>query len=318
MRLGGLSTTTGVPNRYRYNGKELQDELGLGWYDYGARMYDPAVGRWNGVDIQAENYLAISPFAYVMNNPLKFIDPNGEEIWITTDGGSQVQYRNGKLYDENGEKYKAKKGTFEKATLKSLKTIERKGGIEGNELISLLAEDDNGINVNISYTEGGAANSSDNIGFDPSIGLVNENGEVLSPTGILSHELGHSANNHFPSDDLISMGDAQWWQEGGDPMFTSNEEKYTIQNWEQPIAGAMGKPFNRGQHGLSGNNSSIPIKGGVNSTKPAKGVNVSEIASQTRKNMGNPVKARTDRYNNALRKGGIDPSTMPPPWIKKN
>ncbi|MEO1417827.1 MAG: DUF6443 domain-containing protein, partial [Bacteroidota bacterium] len=66
-------------NQYLYNGKELQDELNLGWYDYGARMYDPTVGRWNGVDELAELYLESSTFTYVINNPISYIDPDGRQ-----------------------------------------------------------------------------------------------------------------------------------------------------------------------------------------------------------------------------------------------
>ena len=77
LRHGGTFAQSGVANRYRYNGKELHDELGVGWYDYGARMYDPAVGRWNGVDLLAEDYSSWSPFNYVLGNPLKLIDPDG-------------------------------------------------------------------------------------------------------------------------------------------------------------------------------------------------------------------------------------------------
>ena len=67
----------GGTNKYQYNGKEIDNDFGLDWYHYGARMYDPAFGRFTGVDPLASDFASWSTYAYVFNNPLIFIDPDG-------------------------------------------------------------------------------------------------------------------------------------------------------------------------------------------------------------------------------------------------
>ena len=76
---GGVFGTTGNTQPYKYNGKEFDTKKGLNWYDYGARHYDAALGRFTTNDPLAEKYYSMSPYTYCADNPVKFIDPNGME-----------------------------------------------------------------------------------------------------------------------------------------------------------------------------------------------------------------------------------------------
>ena len=79
MILNGRSTNTAYTNaKYKFTSKERDVETG---YDYfGARYYDSRIGRWLQVDQLFEKHPDFSPYNYVLNNPLKLIDPDGKQV----------------------------------------------------------------------------------------------------------------------------------------------------------------------------------------------------------------------------------------------
>ena len=73
---------------YKYNGKELERQIGFDIYDYGARRYDAATCRFTTMDPLAEKYYSTSPYAYCVNNPVRFVDTDGK--WVEDANGNLV------------------------------------------------------------------------------------------------------------------------------------------------------------------------------------------------------------------------------------
>ncbi len=85
---GYNNVKTGVENKYKYNGKELQDELGFNMYAMDMRLYDPAIGRWTVIDPVV--HFDESPYVSFSNNPVFWEDPSGASPIYNNNTGQYV------------------------------------------------------------------------------------------------------------------------------------------------------------------------------------------------------------------------------------
>jgi RHS repeat-associated protein len=140
---------------YKYNGKEYQDELGLNMYDYGARNYDPAIGRFNRIDRFAEKYHEFTPYSYAGNNPVIFVDVQGDSLFVGQ------QYRNGvnkileQSFGANASKFSYSKngGLVFNGKTKDLSKNERAAFKELNKLMTSSTSYEMMIEENVEITK---------------------------------------------------------------------------------------------------------------------------------------------------------------------
>lgn len=112
------NNTIAANYKYQYNGKEKQEELGFNVYDYGARNYDAAIGRWMNVDPLAEQAPNWTPYRYSFNNPVMYTDPTGlfetkfgawwHKLWNGDDSSSDIMYN-----EERKEYYYTNHSSYE-------------------------------------------------------------------------------------------------------------------------------------------------------------------------------------------------------------
>ena len=192
---GGVFGTAGNTQPYKYNGKELDTKKGLNWYDYGARHYDAALGRFTTNDRFAEKYYSMSPYQYGANNPVNNIDVNGDTIVVNPNPNGLID--NVRMFFGFDTKYQKDV----KADLQQLKKDDK-------EIGEMIIELEKSKNVHsITRTERGKSNSS---GFDrekakkdiPQGSIINYdpdvktdiNGNHRTPRIGLIHELQHSSD----------------------------------------------------------------------------------------------------------------------------
>jgi RHS repeat-associated protein len=116
MQLEGRTYSENVSSKspFGFNGKVKDDEIyGEGnAYDFGARMYDPRIGRWMSVDPYAIKYPSISPYVFVANSPINAIDPDGKDVvfLIAKEGAGGMGHMAVLIQDEKGQWYYVTQG----------------------------------------------------------------------------------------------------------------------------------------------------------------------------------------------------------------
>ena len=108
LNIETASADPALANNVKYNSKELQhkeftdiagNKSGLEFYDYGARMQDPQIGRWNGIDEKAEKYQSRSPYSYCANNPVIFKDIDGRDfVWFDKYGTEVNRFKSKEFF----------------------------------------------------------------------------------------------------------------------------------------------------------------------------------------------------------------------------
>src|SRR5690606_17986210 len=156
--------------KYKFNQKELEEELGLNTYAFGWRDSDRAIGRFNKLDRFSEKYYSKTPYGYAGNNPVLVNDIQGDSLWISFGNRNQHRalYEDGQLLNADGSRYEGAgvkvkkdgsvkiKNSFLKSAVGALNEISQAEGEIGTDVISTLQSSENNFTIQFGGNRFGA------------------------------------------------------------------------------------------------------------------------------------------------------------------
>jgi len=208
-------------NRYRYNGKENLEFFDIPYLDYGARLYDPHIGRWLQQDPLAEKYYPVTPYAYCANNPVKYIDPDGRKLLFAPGVSDDFKTK----FAETIKFMNARGTSGDIAKLHASETIYYIGqsaSLEGTYF----------------------SPKTNTIYWNPDILMRTNNNILMSPATILAHEADHAQMfdyvNNSKNNSIIKQYNESVKQ-NSDGQYFKGEERRVITGKEQSAAQKHGE-----------------------------------------------------------------------------
>lgn len=207
-------------NVYKFNGKELDTESGL--YYYEARYYDPRSSVWLSVDPMMEKYPGWSVYNFCIGNPIILVDTKGEDliIWYKSNKKLVSFAFNG----QNGSA--APNDKFVQSVITAYNYNTTRGG--GNRMKEAATNHSVMIDVVEHFESRGAPESIRNLVFwNPYGGLLTDEGDILSPATIFEHEIDHRLHK-------VQVGEYKHNKD----LFTKSENGFDSIEEERVITGS--------------------------------------------------------------------------------